>query len=362
MQHFRLWVSVVPLFGLMAQAPKPQSGPGSAPSSGDTPAATRVAFLKVTIDPSRSPITMDTQAGVSAEIENVSTVPVQLFENETVFMTVPEMHVYGESRQTITGCATFPTQGNVREGAAESGSGRQSTAAPANGSPANVGIRPKLGYDVLIQPGDTYRVFLDLTRNGCEDRPQRKLRVWDNPQSWLDEKWQRVMFAPGTYKVYLDVVMHPQNQPSYRTATDARDITVSASQQMVLLGAFLGGLLAYLIKLYYGVPTQLVAKMQDALPKQIIEKTEWLVAGLFGAAMVILFSRLPDSFPVKVNANDFWGSVTLGFVFQWIGVKLLEKLPGMSASSSVPNPSVAPSRPDEQGGLQPGAPSSGISS
>jgi hypothetical protein len=41
---------------------------------------------------------------------------------------------------------------------------------------------------------------------------------------------------------------------------------------------------------------------------------------------------------ILFNANDFWGSVTLGFVFQWLGVTLLEKLPGVPTGSS-PEPS-----------------------
>ena len=40
-------------------------------------------------------------------------------------------------------------------------------------------------------------------------------------------------------------------------------VTLSASQQMVLLGAFLGGLLAYLFKLYYGATNGLTVTMQN---------------------------------------------------------------------------------------------------
>lgn len=285
--------AIAPL--ILAQEPKPAPAP---PSEG--------AFLKITIDPSRSPITMDTEAGVSGEIKNVSSVPVQLWENETIFVTSPETRIYGETQEAIQGCATFPTQGNLR---------------PAQ--------RPARGYDLFLQPGDSYRVFWDMTRNGCTGQRQAHVRLWQDPKRWIEDKWQRMMFTPGTYRVYLDVVAYPSGQPPYRTATEGRDVVVSASQQMVLLGAFLGGLLAYLIKLYYGVETTLTVRIENEQIKWAIAKTEWLAAGSFGAAMVILASRLSDTFPVKINANDFWGSVTLGFVFQWIGVKLLEKLPGM---------------------------------
>src|SRR5512132_3613378 len=94
--------STVIAAGMLAQAPKqaPPPTPGSGPKQ-NTPATIEATFLKITIDPSRSPITMDTEAGVSAEIKNVSTVPVRLYENETIFMTTPETRLYGESQQAI---------------------------------------------------------------------------------------------------------------------------------------------------------------------------------------------------------------------------------------------------------------------
>ena len=209
---FRLLLSPVLATIAAAQAPNP------APK----PPASETTYIKITIDPSRSPIAMDTEAGISAEVKNVSNVPVRLYENETIFMTVPEMRLYGASDHVIGGCATFPTQGIVR---------------PAS--------RPARGYDLLVQPGDSYRIFWDVTRNGCTDQRFAKGRIWNDPLPWLDQKWQRITFTPGTYKVYLDAVVYPENQQPYRTATEGRDVLVSASQQMVLLGAFLGGLLAY---------------------------------------------------------------------------------------------------------------------
>jgi hypothetical protein len=112
---------------------------------------------------------------------------------------------------------------------------------------------------------------------------------------------------------------------------------------MVLLGAFLGGLIAYIVKRYYGVSTQLTVSLAEGRLRTFAQIIEFPLAGLFGAVMVILASRLSDTFPVKISANDFWGSVTLGFVFQWLGVKLLEKLPGMSpAPGQVPGRGPAP--------------------
>jgi hypothetical protein len=320
-----LWSIVALSMALPVSARQREPVPPTVPTVKPVVIASETTFVRITIDASRSPIAMDTEAGLSAEIKNVSSVPVRIYENETIFITMPETRIYGNVRQPIQGCATFPTQGNTPQGRA--------APEPSNGQAAEkadrMSVRPPRGYDVLLQPGDAYRVFWDLTANGCTGEAQLKGRFWNNPLLWLEDKWQRIAFTPGIYKVYLDVVLYPEDRAAYHTATEGRDVEISASQQMVLLGAFLGGLLAYLIKLYYGVETQLTVRMRETLLKRLIGSTEWLSAGIFGAAMVILASRLSDTFPVRVSASDFWGSMTLGFVFQWLGVKLLEKLPGI---------------------------------
>jgi len=340
-------IAAVLAFAADAQGvnPAPANAAGAdSKTTGAQAAAREASFVKITIDSSRSPITMGTEAGVSAEVKNVSPVlAVRLYENEAVFTTMPETRVYGPPQEAIQGCATFPTQGNVR---------------PTK--------RPARGYDLLIQPGDSYRIFWDMTRNGCTGERLGKHTLWSEPVAWMEEKWQRMMFPPGTYRVYLNLVLYPEKVQAvtptppgapgpnaaapagYHTATEGRDVQVSASQQIILLGAFLGGLLAYLIKEYYGVNNALIVGMTNTLGKRIISQTEWLAAGLFAAATVILASRLSDTFPVKVNANDFWGAIALGFVFQWIGVKLLEKLPGMGGAPAPAPPAPAPPVPTPQ--------------
>jgi hypothetical protein len=138
---------------------------------------------------------------------------VKLYENETVFWTMPETRLYGDGPLIIQGCATFPTQGNVRQAA-----------------------RPARGYELLIQPGDSYRVFWDMTINGCTGQRHSKLRFWNHSETLrvLEQEWQRVMFTPGTYRVYLDVALYPQDpqngQAAYRTSAEGKDVLVSASQ------------------------------------------------------------------------------------------------------------------------------------
>src|SRR6185436_1154732 len=188
MRQLRAWIAAAAMLlpvVAVAQTPTP---PATAPNP------TERTYLKLAIEPSRTPITMDTEAGISAEIKNVSNVPERLTETQTVFTTAPETRLYGAPNATetnappgfVTGCATFPTQGSAGDGK-----------------------RPSNGYDLLLQPGDSYRVFSDLSRNGCTGERLVKLRWWHDLQQWMDDKWQRVMFAPGPYKVTLNVVFVP---------------------------------------------------------------------------------------------------------------------------------------------------------
>jgi hypothetical protein len=49
-----------------------------------------------------------------------------------------------------------------------------------------------------------------------------------------------------------------------------------------------------------------------------------LAAGLLGAALTIVASRLSDTqFPVKVSVSDFWGALTIGFISYFIGGRIL---------------------------------------
>jgi hypothetical protein len=143
------------------------------------------------------------------------------------------------------------------------------------------------------------------------------------------------VFTPGNYKAFLNVRFVPTErsgtQPIYRTTSEGKDIVVGAPLWAILIGAFTGGVVAYAIKAYYGVQTKLTSIVR---PESFLGRHAWilevLMSGLYGCTLVILSSRLPDTFPIKINANDLLGAVALGFVFQWIGVKLLEKLPGMT--------------------------------
>ncbi|HYL78402.1 MAG TPA: hypothetical protein VEU96_29695 [Bryobacteraceae bacterium] len=326
-------LGLVALLSLFAQAPKGTPSPSRQSTSKTSPPdaagkktpvaaadvenggpADKPAMLKITIEASRSPVMLGTPAGLSAEIKNVSPKALKLKENETVFVVMPEIR----SGSMLQGCATFPTEGN--------------------GSPPK---RPSDGYELVLQPGDSYRVYWDMNTDGCARAAALQTSLHVGP----------VLFSPGNYKAYLNIRFSPVEsnitpETHYRTTSEGKDILVAASFWAILIGSFIGGILAYIIKSYSGVETTLT-------PKRALGRftgkgafvAELILAGLYACVLVILASRLSDTFPIKVNANDVLGAIALGFVFQWAGVKLLEKLPGMSPQGEAKNKPVAGAAP-----------------
>src|SRR4029077_4446330 len=79
-------------------------------------------------------------------------------------------------------------------------------------------------------------------------------------------------------------------------------------------------------------------------------------AGLLGATVTIVASRLSDTqFPVKVSVNDFWGSLTIGFIAYFIGSRFILNLANRFAP---PTPTGGkPVTSPGQGEPKPGSPS-----
>ena len=113
------------------------------------------------------------------------------------------------------------------------------------------------------------------------------------------------------------------------TATQTAFVHVSAPQWVILFGAMIGGLLAYLITLLFPSLRKREAG-NDGKGRQFLR----LIAGAIGAVLLaaivtILLARLSDTqFLIKVSVNDLWGAIAVGFVSDLVGVKILDKIVG----------------------------------
>ena len=97
-------------------------------------------------------------------------------------------------------------------------------------------------------------------------------------------------------------------------------IAVTAPQSIVLVGAGIGGLIAYFL-----LPNVRLRPHKFGWP-------DLAAAALLSTIVTILVSRISEAqFPVKISVNDFWGAITMGFIAGASGTAILKKYTGGSA-------------------------------
>jgi hypothetical protein len=151
-------------------------------------------------------------------------------------------------------------------------------------------------------------------------------------------------FSPGRYTLtivasYWDTYEGAQTK-SVERHTEISQIqeTITAPQSVILFGAALGGIIAFL----------LLTKLQPS------STTGWssvgwipglLSAVLLSAIVTILIARLSQSqFIISVTVNDLWGAIAVGFIITAAGPSILRKFSGLLGGSGSTLP-VAP-QPD----------------
>jgi hypothetical protein len=283
-------------------------------------------ILRVTINSSRVSVTRDGSYGVYADLENVSSDVVTIYPQETLLVVQPEV--------------AFPT----------ACVGLEQGIFPAQPFSANTSNSGKLP----IQPGEHYKVFWNLANDPVKVG-QGRCAVG----SWRKGLREYLGFVPGEYAFSVEgVVYTPElkgGTPVAHTYTETTSLNVGLSQASTAIAAFFGALLAYLVVAIQpgrdfdkwragsalpspptggGGPEVPPDRMQKAttvasrihgwLRSLLVVVRNALAAGLLGAALTIVASRLSDTqFPIKVSVNDFWGALTIGFVSYFIGSRLL---------------------------------------
>jgi hypothetical protein len=119
------------------------------------------------------------------------------------------------------------------------------------------------------------------------------------------------------------------NTPVNLTGSMVAEATLSSdvrsSPWVVLFGGCIGGILSYLLLWLAGGR----GTVGDArgLPSRIVGR----VAGISSAAILagvitILLQRVGSTpFLVTVTVNDFWGAIVIGFLAQYVGVRVLDR-------------------------------------
>jgi len=280
------------------------------------------SLIDLKVETSRSQPTAGTGLGVIADIKNQSGTNIYLKAKQLMLVLPPELGGKTNFNTEVYGWyAAFTTE----------------TSANTNDS-----------YDtsILIKPGDSYKVFWSPAPETLKTSPSFTKNIWYVFKSEMNFTF----FTPGDYKIaavakYWTDPAFPTND--YRIATQSLTVHVAAPQFVILVGAALGGLIAYFILPQARLRLIKVAKRGPTRTEKFLGFSEWFfkeLAGIFGAALLsamvtILLSRISETqFLIRVTVNDFWGAIAVGFLANFGGASLLEKMlkktPGMQNPSS----------------------------
>jgi hypothetical protein len=320
------------------KTPKPQVQAPAASLPGPAAAKTEAApeIFKVSINSSRASVTRDGSYGVYADLENLSQLPVTIRSQETMLVVQPEVAYPAACVGVERGI--FPAQ-------------------PFSGDPAK-------STEMTIQPKEHYKVFWNLT-NTSGKVPQNPTASSgkDAPSKCSEDSWvkrarESLGFVPGDYAFTVEGIVYAPNAKAENIAhtyTETTTLHVGLSQVATAWAAFLGALLAYFVVALqpgrdfdqWKVRSEATAasaspssfqRTRAALRGAAIVLRNALAAGLLGAALTIVASRLSDTqFPVKVSVSDFWGALTIGFISYFIGGRILATIIDRFAPPSKPD-------------------------
>ena len=298
--------SIIPILFIIF-APHAQCVPKAKPL---TPAVDAEQPLLIELEASRSQLVAGEGLGVIARIRNTSKKAIYLSESSFA-LTIP-LEMEGK-RASVGGIpALFPTEIHLQS---------------KEGDPP-VPSEQYYQAKIKLNPGDSYSAYWTNTYG---DNPKGLISyVFDQ----ITSQFQFLFFFPGKYSITLNAKYWSDPKlPSddYRLSSTSISLPVVAPLFVILLGSALGGLIAY------SLFPQAVYKFSasDTFLGSISKR----LAGLVGAALLsiivtIALSRVSEThFLVTVTVNDVWGAIVTGFVANYAGYKILQKIiPGQGGS------------------------------
>lgn len=267
--------------------------------------------ITVSLKPSRSQVAVGTAYGITAVIKNVSNDPIWM---NTCFMTMTaprELDPNGP--EDWYAVVPFPgkTPNTEKNCIMEKLGGKSFALLPGSEIPAfwtaNEKEHPNGREDKLIQPGGG--ILAAITFSPGKYNVQASVAYWDNKND----------AEAGT--------------PSHGSETSNLDVDFVASQRVILLGAVVGGLIAYILLRRKNLSRPHLNDGWRSAGEGV------LTAILLAPTITVLLARVPDAAAfnfVKVNVGDFWGALAVGFLASASGTKILQKLSGASPTERRP--------------------------
>lgn len=312
----------------------------------------RDVSLEIKIDTSRVQPYAGSGLGITAELKNKSKKTVLYLSDRTTTLTLPpEMEgpfapMYGRE-------AFFPSENDQWR---------------ANQARSEAEKRPVL---ITIQPGQSYRAVWvqnveseTAQASGADAAAQQANRASKAGLLWFRcpdqagaslpcDAWRQVrselryiFFTPGDYKVLVQAKVGANKLPSdegHYTFSEVATIKVAAPQFVIIFGAMIGGLISWLL-FPQGEEKAVSLEFSAAGVWVFAKKVWWYLYSIAGACLLsaivtILMARLSESqFLVKISVTDFWGALVVGFIAQYAGKSVLDKLIPGRPGSQTPSP------------------------
>ncbi len=268
-------------------------------------------LITVAMKTSRSQPTAGTGLGVMADVTNVSDETIFLHQKHFALILPPELE--GPGKWSYGRYGSFPTEPGVEGDAWEA--------------------------HLSLKPGDSYRVF--WTKSYGPTEGGKESSFFQNVLRQIHDESTFLFFSPGEYTITVDAKYwtDPSFPPTgYRTIVQSMNLQVASPQSVVLIGAAVGGLVAYFF-LPRGRPK--LARRRST-GKRIVGRILIEVVGIVGAILfsglfTILLSRLSDTqFLIRVTVVDVWGGVAMGFVANYFGVRVVDAALRKVSGNEVP--------------------------
>lgn len=216
---------------------------------------------------------------------------------------------------------------------------------------ASHGLKGKETWDnatLALRPNDSTPVFWFVkfrelaTVTGSQSQSQSLGRAIPEVLAYLYEQISMelnfLLFVPGNYQVTVIADYWVKDDCSDipdigvpNVAFESKIVDVAAPQSVILVGAAIGGLISYVI-----LPQ--ARRRQRNLTG--LARYAAIGTGAFGAMLLstiitILLARISESqFLIRVTVTDVWGAIAIGFISNYFGVEILNKIIGATKDSA----------------------------
>ena len=260
--------------------------------------------VQITIETSRAVIALEDVPGIVAKIKNNSVIDIFFKPRNITMIPPPELN--------LTGDIWWGTVNNAHGIAAvnEIKFGDKTDQELSEERWRTFYIESDLV--VRLRSGDTVPIFwFGLFRK-------------DFRENFFRNFLRASVFAPGDYSIHVAALYWlDENDASiqnlnYYNGNAETKIRVTSPQYVIMIGAIIGGLSAYIILLLPKLLSAKICKLRYFLDP--------LSAALFGVIVSVLLSRISESqFFIRVTVNDLWGAMAIGFIANAAGISILDR-------------------------------------